>query len=185
MTTGRQRFAAALAVVAFAVLGPAAPASAGGALAGSDPVDGAVLSTPPAAIELRLTAEPDPVLSHVSVRDAAGTELNTGDLTAGPGGTLRQDVTAGGAGDYSVAFHIEFTDGSELTGAQFFSAGTGVPPRAGAAERAAATAALPTHQHSVDALSAVLLVLDFAVVLAVVLLLMRTPRGAPKRAWRL
>lgn len=152
-------------------------------LTGSEPADGAVLPAAPASVELDFTAAPDPVLSHISVRDDHGREVNTGEPVRDSGHSLRQSISAKGAGDYSVAFHVQFADGSELTGARFFSAGTGVPPRAGEAERAAAAAA--THQHGVDPAGATLLVIDLVVGLVVAVLLMRRPRNAPARAWRL
>jgi len=191
MTAVRRRLLVALSSVAFAVLVPPAPAWAGGTLVGGDPADGAVLPSAPTSVELEFSAAPDPALSHISVRDAAGHEVSSGPAVRDSGRTLRQPVAATEPGDYSVAFHVEFADGSELVGARFFSAGTGLPPAAGAAERAAATAAVGAHEHGVDPLSAVLLVVDLVVGLSVVLLLMRRPRSrrpprnGPPRAWRL
>ncbi len=84
-------------------------------------------------------------------------------------------------GDFTVAYHVEFRDGGETRGFLRFSVGTGIAPASatGAIERAA-TAALNQHRHQIDPVSAVVLVIDAAVVLAVLLLLLVTrPKQAP------
>jgi hypothetical protein len=85
----------------------------------------------------------------------------------GPSG-LRLSVTIQVRGDYTVAYHAVLMDGSETAGVLRFSVGTGVPPAGPAGAVPAAD-----HQHPIDPFSAALLVLDLAVLLAVVLLLQR------------
>ena len=75
-------------------------------------------------------------------------------------------------GDYTVAFHVVFRDGSETTGARSFSVGTGVAPRPAAVDAALG------HQHDIDPLSAVLLTVDLAVVAGAGLLLLLRPRSS-------
>lgn len=163
-----------LAVTGLAVLGPAPMAArADGTLVSGTPADGAALPAPPAAVTLSFSATPDAALSHVSVRDSAGREVTTGPLRAGAVRELRRDVRITGRGDYTVAFHVAFTDGSETIGARSFSVGTGVAPPPAAAEAAAG------HQHEIDPLSAVLLVVDLAAVAGVGLLLLLRPRTTP------
>jgi hypothetical protein len=76
-----------------------------------------------------------------------------------------------------VAYHVVFTDGTETFGSVRFSVGTGVAPpaSAGDVQRAAEASAL-AHNHTIDPLSAILLVVDLGVLVGVVLLLILRPK---------
>jgi methionine-rich copper-binding protein CopC len=136
----------------------------------TDPADGAVLSRAPAAIELTLSAAPDPAASHVSVRDASGAPVDSGPPTAAGGRRLVQPVAVTGDGDYVVAYHVTFAYAGEVTGVVRFSVDTGRAP-AGAVMGTDAAA----HNHGPDPFSAALLLADVLVLGAVVLLLLRRP----------
>jgi hypothetical protein len=172
-------------VVIVAALVSPAPARAGGTLVDGDPVDGGALSEAPASIGLGFSEEPDLALSHISVQTAAGDEVNAGPTVRDGEHALRQPIAVRDRGDYTVAFHVEFTDGSDLSGARFFSVGTGVPPMSGSARREAAVASVSAHTHGVDPLSAVMLVANLVTALVVLLLLRRRRVSTAPRAWRL
>jgi methionine-rich copper-binding protein CopC len=177
------RTAAALLLLAAAVVATPGAARADGGLVASDPADGAALAAGPTAVRLTFDRAPDLARSHVGVADGAAALLGTGKLTLVGGRTLRQPVRAPARGTVVVAYHVEFDDGTEVTGHLRFSVGTGEPPpaaagdpRAGDAERVATSAADAGHGHGIDALSAALLVVDFAVLFGVVALLWLRPR---------
>jgi copper resistance protein C len=146
-------------------------------LTSAAPADGSALSTGPEAVVLRFSAPVDLGLSHVSVRDAAGDEVGAGEPISIDGTGLRLPVVVRSTGDHTVAFHIVFDGGADLIGVLRFSVGTGVPPSplSRAEVQQAQQAVVTDHDHSVDPLSAVLLLLDLAVLVAVSLLLARRP----------
>lgn len=144
------------------MLSPVAPV-------GSDPADGAVLETAPGAVTLTFATPPDPGRSHISAVGPAGTPVAPAEVIAVGRSGLRLPVSIHDRGDYTVAYHAVLTDGSEAAGVLRFSVGTGVPP--------AAPPAAAAHGHAVDPFSAALLVVDLAVLIAVVLLLRRPRRG--------
>jgi copper resistance protein C len=72
------------------------------------------------------------------------------------------------AGEVTVAYHVTFTDGTELADSPRFTAQSADPAGRRASEA--------THQHNIDPVSAVLLVIDGIAALAVGVLLMRRPR---------
>lgn len=157
-------------------LTPAA-AEAGPGLVTSDPAEGAALAGAPAAVLLTFSSAPDPALSHVAARDDAGHDVGSGTAVRAGGTGLRLTVAITAAGDYTVAFHVVFDDGHDATGFVRFSVGTGVAP-SGPAPVAAAEAPHTGHEHGVDSVSAVLLIADLLVVIAVPAMLLRTRRRA-------
>jgi methionine-rich copper-binding protein CopC len=174
-------FAICLAAMAGLALSPGA-AWARDAVTATDPADGSALTAAPGDIDLNFSATPDPDYSHVSVRDASGAEVGSGDVSRA-GQELRLPVSIGRAGVYTIAFHVTFVDGSDLIGVVRFSVGTGVaPPPADAAARRAAEAAVTGHTHDIDSLSASLLVVDAVVGIGVVIALFLRPRD--RRSWR-
>lgn len=171
-------------IVVAGTLAVPATAVADGALTVSDPPDQAVLTTAPAVVELTFSATPDLGVSHVAVLDETGVPVNTAPLAAGSEWTLRQPVAIRTPGDITVAYHVRLRGGGEASGSFRFSIGTGRAPAAigGAAARAAA-AVTDQHGHDIDPLSAVLLVINGAVVVGAALLLMlRPPRRMPRPA---
>ena len=145
-------------------------------VATSDPADRSALGTAPAAVNLVLSAVPDPGLSHVSVVDADRRQVGSGDLSLVGERQLRLPVRITARGNYTAAYHITFEDGSELTGVVRFSVGTGVsPPVPDAAGQRADEELAQQHNHDIDPMSGVLLVADLVVLVAVALLLLRRP----------
>ncbi|TCB96780.1 copper resistance protein CopC [Micromonospora zingiberis] len=142
-----------------------------------DPGDGAVLTTAPDAVVLRLSTGADAVLSHVTVRDSTGKPVNDGRARTDGEAGLRQAVRLTASGDYSIAYHITFTNGQDATDVLRFSVGTGIAPQD--------TSPVPDpildaadHAHGIDPIGATLLVVDGVVLVAVlVLLLLRRPHN--------
>lgn len=162
-----------VAVTAVALLTSPTAGWARGAVTATTPPDGAVLDVAPAAVELTLSARPDPGLSHVAVRDDSGSAVRAGALTSAGANGLRLAVSVTKPGNFTVAYHVELVGGGELTGFWRFSFGTGVaPPPADRVDPVAADG----HGHGVDPIGATLLAIDGAVVLCVVVLLLRRPR---------
>lgn len=143
-----------------------------------DPGDGAVLTAAPDAVTLRLSTGADSVLSHVTVRDSTGNPVNDGRVRADGRTGLRQSVRLAGPGDYSIAYHITFTNGQDATGILRFSVGTGVPPQ-GITDVPDPILDDADHAHGIDPLGATLLVVDGLALIAVLVLLLRPRRRLP------
>jgi methionine-rich copper-binding protein CopC len=171
--------ALAVALVAWFAARPRAQPHAG--LTSSYPADQATLAQPPAEIDLTFTSPVELNLSHVSIVDGSGLTVTAGRPRLVTPERLRQQVRATDAGELTVAYHVTFVNRAELDGVIRFNVGNeaaeqGVAagrPSAGPAENAAAEA---NHQHGVDPVSAVLLVLDGLVAICVILLLRLRPR---------
>ncbi|MDG4774997.1 copper resistance CopC family protein [Solwaraspora sp. WMMD792] len=173
---------AGVAVVAAVLL--ATPGSAradDGRLLLADPPVDAALSVAPTGVTLSFTDTVQPELSHVEVFDGAGDEVTDGDYRQVAPDRVHQPVQIGADGDYTVAYHVTFPDGSDVTDVYRFSVGTGVPPAAlDAATREARTDAVSEHAHEIDGFSATLLVIDGLVLFVVIALLWLRPRdGRP------
>lgn len=167
-------------VLAGLVAAPSA-AWAGGGVVASNPVNGAALGTAPSDVDLTFSLTPDASASHVSTRDDAGREVGSDEVTRSGIDELRLPVHITAPGVYTVAYHVRFTDGTDVIGVLRFSVGTGIaPPVVNAAEQREAEAlVLAGHNHDVDPLSASIMVVDAVVLIGVILLLMRRP--APRR----
>lgn len=166
--------AVALAVTALAGRSPQSTPSPP-RLESSAPADLSTLAHPPDAVYLAFNARPVPDLSHVAVVDSAGAATQAGPVSA-DGDGLRVPVRIPATGAYTLAFHAIFDDGAELVGQVRFGVGTGVP--AASAARADQDPAAAVHEHGVDPVSAVLLLVDAATLIgAVALLLFRRPRS--------
>ncbi|RUL92118.1 copper resistance CopC family protein [Verrucosispora sp. FIM060022] len=149
-----------------------------------DPGDGAALTSPPDAVTLRLSTGADSVLSHVTVRDNTGNAVNDGRVRADGKTGLRQPVRLTDPGDYSIAYHITFSNGQDATGILRFSVGTGAPPQ-GIVDVPDPILDDADHAHGIDPLGATLLVIDGLVLVVVLALLLRRParhRRPPARA---
>jgi methionine-rich copper-binding protein CopC len=165
----------AVSTVVAGTLAVPATGFAGGGLTTSDPPDRSILATAPAAVELTFSEPVDPRLSHVTTLDGSGSAVNAGAL-AGDGATLRQPVAIRIPGDVTVAYHVSFREGGESQGSVRFSVGTGRPPAALTDRSTVAGTDAAGHDHGIDPLSAVLLVVDAAVAFGVVVLLLLKPR---------
>ncbi|MFD6754543.1 copper resistance protein CopC [Micromonospora gifhornensis] len=186
MSAGRRTLAivTALASVGVALTVAAVVRQSDGTVAqvlSVDPGDGAALAAAPDAVTLRLSTGADSVLSHVTVRDNAGNAVNDGRVRTDGKTGLRQPVRLTGPGDYSVAYHITFSNGQDATGILRFSVGTGVPPQ-GIVDVPDPILDDADHAHGIDPLGATLLVIDGLVLVVVLALLLRRParhRRAP------
>ncbi|WP_343448235.1 copper resistance CopC family protein [Micromonospora oryzae] len=186
---GRRRAAAtavAAAVAGLLALTPGAARAADGPIS-AEPSAGAVLTTAPAEVTLGFDAEVDEGQSHVAVLDATGGRLTDAEPTRVGSTRLRLPLRADGAGDYTVAYHVTFADGTTSTGAYRFSAGTGVAPAPldDAARQASTNVVVDAHGHGIDGFSAFLLFVDGVVLVVVVALLWLRPRGGRARSLRI
>ncbi|MET8092231.1 copper resistance CopC family protein [Micromonospora sp. NPDC005220] len=165
-------------VVGLAVLfGWTGAARADSGVVSSVPANGAVLTSAPAVVELVFTGRPVAVASHVAVRDVAGRSLSVGELRPSGDRALVQTVRGAERGDVSVTYHVVLADAGERTGTLWFSVGTGVRP-ARLSEQGGGAAA-PPHEHGIDPLSAVLLLVNAVVLFgAIAMLVLRPRRGA-------
>lgn len=112
---------ALLLALACTVLG-AGPASAHASLSGSDPAQGAVLSTLPETVELRFN-EAVATPAYVVVTDADGARVDAGDAEVVDGTVTQPLAGTGAAGRYSVDFRIVSADGHPVSGTVTFEVG--------------------------------------------------------------
>ncbi|MEV5823918.1 copper resistance CopC family protein [Micromonospora haikouensis] len=148
---------------------------------------GGVHPPAPAEVTLGFDAEVDEGQSHVAVLDATGGRLTDAEPTRVGSTRLRLPLRIDGAGDYTVAYHVTFADGTTSTGAYRFSAGTGVAPAPldDAARQASTNVVVDAHGHGIDGFSAFLLFVDGVVLVVVVALLWLRPRGGRARSLRI
>jgi hypothetical protein len=129
-----------------------------------------VLAVAPTSVELSFAAPPLVDSSHVSVQDQQGSSVDSGPLAGAGENRLRRPVAIRAAGGFTVAYHVVFADGTTTVGVVRFSVGAGTrPPQAPPGGEGG-------HEHGIDPLSALLLLADAAVVVAVGALLLRGPR---------
>jgi methionine-rich copper-binding protein CopC len=168
--TVRRLVATLLLVVPLSLLAAPAPGWARDeTIVATVPADGAVLAAPPTEVVLTTAGQPDAGLSHLSVRSDRGATVEAGKVRGEPD-SLGLPIRVTEPGSYTAEYHVVLTDGRESIGAMRFSVGTGVaPPVLGAV----------AHDHGVDPLGATLLMIDFAVLFAAVLMLRLRP--APRR----
>jgi methionine-rich copper-binding protein CopC len=170
--------AAVLLLAALPVAASPQPArAADSALVSAVPADGTALSRAPQYVALTFDQAPELAESHVGVADSTSVLLDAGELVAAGPRTVRQGIRTAAKGTVVVAYHMVFATGAEASGTIRFSVGTGAAPQAAAADaqRAAESATLG-HDHGVDPLSAVFLVVDLGVLLGAVSLLVLRPR---------
>ncbi|MEV4711642.1 copper resistance protein CopC [Micromonospora sp. NPDC049374] len=169
----------AVAVVVLAVLAGSAPPR----LTAVAPADGSRLSRAPEAVTFTFSAPLDVRDSHASVVDLA-TGQRVDDGLRIDGSTLRLPIAAP-AGHYRSAYHVTFRNGRELNGQHVFSVTTAAPGESVAAPSPPAeTTSGGLHRHgTVDAVSAVLIAVDVALI-AVLLLVAAIRRGSRRPAAR-
>ncbi|WBB80682.1 copper resistance protein CopC [Micromonospora sp. WMMD882] len=189
--TGRRVAVLALAVAALSPA-TAAEGAVGADLTASVPPAQAVLTAAPREVTLTFSAVPDVDRSHLAVVDERGRRVSSPDEPTLRGATLSQSVEIVDSGVFTIVYHVEFTDGAETDGWRRFSVGTGrVPPTPSQAERDANADLVTSHQHGVDPISAVLLVVNALVIAGVVVLLRLTRPAAqtdaaqPRRLFRM
>lgn len=129
------RKALALLVLTFTTFGwvivGATVASAHALLRDSTPKDGAILDAPPTEVIIDFTEPPDLGLSEISVLDANGQTVETGDLERAPGkgNLVRLALPEIGEGVYTVTWRVLSRVDGHVTGGAF-SFGIGVEPAA-------------------------------------------------------
>jgi methionine-rich copper-binding protein CopC len=173
----RRLVGAALAalITALTVLGPAA---ARAEPAVSVPVDDAVLPGMPASVRVTFDREPVAAGSYLSVLDPDGSRITLSGTPAVEGNAITQPTSSPRTGVFAIVYHVAFTDGGREGGLRHFTVDPAAPPSGG-------THAHGPHGHSVDPLSATLLVVDGLVVLGAAVLLMFRRRHPRPVAWRL
>ncbi|MEX2556355.1 MAG: copper resistance protein CopC [Actinomycetota bacterium] len=127
--TVRRRIAAALLLAGAGLLFIAPRARPHPLLQSSDPTDGAELTSPPDAVTLTFTEDPEVALSVVRVLDSSGAEFQLGKPVRVPSmvRTLRVRVRDLPEGVYTVAWRVvSRVDGHATGGA--FAFGVGVSP---------------------------------------------------------
>jgi methionine-rich copper-binding protein CopC len=128
---GLYRGTAVTLLCALALLLGAAPAAAHAQLVGSDPEDGAGLTTPPEEVSLTFNETVQPEFAALTVVGPDGAEWQTGDVTA-DGPTVTVAVRPlGPAGRYEIGYRVISADGHPVTGSVGF---TLTAPGPGAAE---------------------------------------------------
>ena len=121
-------------------LSVAAPASAHAALTASDPADGSTVSTELERVELTFSEAPLAGLDaglRIEVRDAAGTDESTGDVTV-DGDTMSKAVELT-AGPHTVLWRYVSPDGHPIDGQVAFTV-TAAAPASPAATQSAGSA---------------------------------------------
>jgi copper transport protein len=122
-TSERRRLATALLVVATLALSHAPRASAHAALRLVVPADGAALPAAPDRVRLTFTEPPDPALSTIQVRDAAGLSWQSGSSVVDPADslTLVASLTDLPPGVYIVQWRVvSSVDGHATSGVNAF-----------------------------------------------------------------
>ncbi|MFY1636928.1 copper resistance CopC family protein [Solwaraspora sp. WMMB335] len=167
----------------LAATGGAAAAQDGPVAA--DPAENAVLGDPPAEVSLDFGRAIDVEYSHIEVFDSTYEAMGADEAEAAGNTGLRVGASIAAPGDYTVAYHVVLADGSEVSGAYRFSVGTGAAPQPlGNQDWQTSVIAVQQHQHGVDEFSAVLLLIDGAVLCAVLALLWLRPRNGQRMSLR-
>ncbi|HEY9357098.1 MAG TPA: copper resistance CopC family protein [Arthrobacter sp.] len=127
-------------VLAAAMLGLAAPASAHDAAESSSPAQGATVATPPEQVSVTFSNKPLGIGSQFSVKDAAGTEWADGAVEI-VDNVASQKLKAGApAGAYTVSWRVVSSDSHPIEGTFAFTAtaaAAGAAPATGSTSAAA------------------------------------------------
>ncbi len=168
---------ALVATFIFLIAGSPRAAWAEGELITATPAAGAALLTAPESVTLTFAKDLWLGQSHLAVLNQAGDNVAGAEPTEQEKRRLWVPVKIDSAGDYTVAYHASFADGTSITGAHRFSSGTGVAPATLDSQMSKAAAeAVTVHPHTIDGFSAVLLVVDGVVLLGAMMLLWLRPR---------
>ncbi|MGY2744036.1 copper resistance CopC family protein [Arthrobacter sp. UYCu723] len=126
-------------ILAAALLGAAAPASAHDTEESSSPASGATVPTPPEKVSVTFSKNPLAIGSQIAVTDAAGTNWADGAVEIVDNVASEKLRPGAPAGVFTVAWRVASSDGHPIEGSFTFTATSG----AGAAGSAPA-AAVPT-----------------------------------------
>ena len=139
---------AGLLACAAALVPTAAQAHAG--LVDSTPRDGATLDALPSEVTLTFTEDINPP-AYVVVRHADDTALAEGEAQV-EGALVRQPITAGGPGDYTLAYSVVSADGHRVTGELSFTVtGDAAAPSPGATDTPAPSPGADDSESAEDA----------------------------------
>lgn len=134
-------------VLAAALLGFAAPASAHDAAESSSPAQGATVATTPEQVSVTFNKNPLGIGAQFSVKDSAGAEWADGAVEI-VDSTATQKLKAGApAGAYTVAWRVVSSDSHPIEGTFGFTAtaaAAGAAPSGTSAAGASPSAAIPT-----------------------------------------
>jgi copper resistance protein C len=135
----RSAIIALLFAVAAIVLGAAIPASAHTALVGSDPRDGATLSSPPSAITLTFSEPVQTSFTQVAVLDSAGGRYESGQPQIDSARVI-QPVIPLRNGSFQISYRVVSTDGHPVTGTLSFAVAAADSPAPTSADNSAPAA---------------------------------------------
>ncbi|MBB3043801.1 copper resistance protein CopC [Nocardioides sp. LMS-CY] len=139
-TVVRALTGALLGVLALAVL-PAAPAAAHAALVSSSPAQGDRLRVLPAEVTFEFNQDMS-APAYVIVTAPDGSSVTDGDPEV-DGAVVRQAVSEGPEGTYTMAYRVVSEDGHPVTGEIAFTVGDGGPDPTGTPSAAAPSEATP------------------------------------------
>ena len=137
-----RRLATLLGLTLAGMLTLAGPASAHTELTGSDPADGATVTSPPASVTLTFNEQVQAFLPTVVVTGPDGQPYTAGDPTPSGSNISAPLKPLGPAGPYTVAYRIVSADDHPVTGQITFTY-TPPTPTAAAGSTGAATAPPP------------------------------------------
>lgn len=129
-----KRSATAMALGLLLVVGLVTTASAHAAYKGSNPADGATVSSPPSEVWAEFTEPPESSeASRLEVYDPCGTRVDTGGTTT-MGYRMTTAMSADKQGKYTVMFQVVSTLDGHPTKGQFTFTSTGGAPCSGGGE---------------------------------------------------
>lgn len=141
---GRRLIATAV-VTLVAVLVLTSPAAAHSELLGSDPAQGAIVSGPQMAVQLKLASAITDELAQVVVTGPDGTDLALGPPRVAGSTVIQPLREANGDGTYRVAYRVVADDGHPIIGTLAFSRRASAAPSAPApTQESSATSTPPT-----------------------------------------
>jgi methionine-rich copper-binding protein CopC len=141
------------------------------------PGDGAALTEQPTQVALAFTATPDVQVMHVTVVASDGSTVSRG-LPQVAGAGIVQAVSTVTAGRYRVGYHVELADGTQISGLGYFTLASGAAAAPTGGE--AGEIALPAqHQHELsrDPATLAFVLVDLALVLALIMVLLPRRRS--------
>ncbi len=121
MTPTSMKSRARLLLIALALFAYPLPVEAHAELDRADPAAGSTVSSSPSQIALYFTEQIEPKFSGAEIRNAAGTQVDTGADISGK--VMHLSVGAPPAGTYSVSWHVTSVDTHKTHGSFNFTVG--------------------------------------------------------------
>ncbi|WP_433421991.1 copper resistance CopC family protein [Microtetraspora malaysiensis] len=138
-----RRLLTVLLLACAALLGVAAPAQAHNVLVGSDPKDGAKVSTAPERITLNFDQPVRRDFARIAVTGPDGADYTRGEITTKGNDASVGLAPLGPAGAYVIGYRVVSNDGHPVTGTITFTL-TGAGPAAGQSSPSAEPAPSPS-----------------------------------------